>query len=328
MRAVRFDRFGPPEVLTVGGSPAPHAGPGEVRIAVRAAGVSPVDLALRAGTSPSSGRLPLPHIPGVDAAGVIDEVGADVTGFAAGDEVFGAVDVSRLGGAAAEFAVLAFWAAKPPSMSWEEAGAAGTSVETATRALDRLGVRAGTTLLVDGASGGVGSVAVQLAAARGARVIGTGRPDSHAFIAALGAVPIAYGPGLAERVRPLVAGGIDLALDVAGAGSLRELVTITGAPESVLTIADFSGPRLGVGVSRGELGGEPDGRHGLPLAAALSAEGRFRVPVRAVFPMDRAAEAHAAAARGPQRGKVVLAAPPAHGSGRRPSSEPRTRGRG
>lgn len=313
MSAVRFDRFGPPEVLTVGGFPAPHAGPGEVRIAVRAAGVAPVDLALRAGASPSSARLPLPHVPGVDAAGVIDEVGADVTGFAAGDEVFGAVDVSRLGGAAAEFAVLAFWAAKPPSMSWEEAGAAATSVETATRALDRLEVSAGRTLLVDGASGGVGSVAVQLAVARGARVIGTGRPENHAFIAGLGAVPVAYGPGLAERVRDLVPGGIDLALDVAGAGSLRDLITITGAPASVLTIADFTGPKLGVGISRGELGGEPGGRHGLALAAELSAQGRFRVPVREVFPMDRAAEAHAAAERGPRRGKVVLAAPPAHG---------------
>ncbi|GIH60693.1 oxidoreductase [Microbispora siamensis] len=313
MFAVQFDRFGPPEVLMVGGFPEPHAGPGEVRVRVRAAGVAPVDLALRSGTSPSSGRLPLPHIPGVDAAGVIDEVGADVTGFATGDEVFGAVDVSRLGGAAAEFAVLAFWAAKPPSMSWEEAGAAGTSVETATRALDRLGVRVGTTLLVDGASGGVGSVAVQLAAARGARVIGTGRPENHAFIARLGAVPVSYGPGLAERVRALVAGGIDLALDIAGAGSLRELIAITGTPASVLTIADFTGPELGVGISLGELGGEPDGRHGLALAAALSEEGRFRVPVRAVFPMARAAEAHAAAARGPRQGKVVLAAPPADG---------------
>ncbi|MEU8172524.1 NADP-dependent oxidoreductase [Microbispora hainanensis] len=313
MSAVRFDRFGPPEVLTVGRFPAPHAGPGEVRIAVRAAGIAPVDLALRAGTSPSSARLPLPHIPGVDAAGVIDEVGADVTGFAAGDEVFGAVDVSRLGGATAEFAVLAFWAAKPPSMSWEEAGAAGTSVETATRALDRLGVGAGTTLLIDGASGGVGSVAVQLAVARGARVIGTGRPENHAFIAEIGAVPVAYGPGLAGRVRAAAPGGVDLALDVAGAGSLRDLVAITGAPESVLTIADFTGPELGVAVSRGELGGEPDGRHGLAIAAALSAQGRFRVPVRVVFPMDRAAEAHAAAARGPRRGKVVLTDPPARG---------------
>ena len=97
MFAVQFDRFGPPEVLAVGTAADPHPGPGEVRIAVAAAGVSPVDLALRAGTSPSRDKLALPHIPGVDAAGVIDEVGRGVTGVGAGDQVFGSVDVARLG---------------------------------------------------------------------------------------------------------------------------------------------------------------------------------------------------------------------------------------
>jgi NADPH:quinone reductase-like Zn-dependent oxidoreductase len=305
MFAVQFDRFGPPEVLTVGPFPEPHPGPDEVRITVRAAGISPVDLALRGG---SNERLPLPHVPGVDAAGVIDEVGADVTGFAAGDEVFGAVAVSRLGGASAEFAVLRFWSLKPPSMSWEEAGAAGTSIETATRALDTLDVRPGTTLLIDGATGGVGSAAVQLAIARGARVIGTGRPESRTFLAELGAIPATYGPGLGDRVRALGIEGVDLALDVAGAGSLPELIALTGAPTSVLTIADFTGPGLGVRLSRGELGGEPDGRHGLARSATLSVEGRFRVPVQEVFPMTRAAKAHEAAARGPRQGKLALTA--------------------
>lgn len=308
MFAVQFDRFGPPEVLTVGPLPEPHAGSDEVRIRVRAAGVSPVDLALRAGLSPSSERITFPHVPGVDAAGVIDEVGADVTGFAVGGEVFGAVDVSRLGGASAEFAVLRFWARKPSSMSWAEAGAAGTSIETAARALDRLDTRAGTTLLVDGATGGVGSVAVQLAIARGARVIGTGRPESQTFIAGLGAIPVTYGHGLAERVRALDIERVDLALDVAGAGSLPELIAITGTAASVLTIADFTGPELGVSLSLGEFAGEPDGRHGLTLAAALSEERRFRVPVQEVFPMTQAAKAHAVAARGPRQGKIALTA--------------------
>lgn len=308
MFAVHFDRFGPPDVLTVGTLPEPHAGPGQVRVRVRAAGVSPVDLALRAGRSPSSERLALPHIPGVDAAGVIDEIGTGVTGQAIGDDVFGVVEVARLGGASAEFAVLAYWEAKPPSLSWTEAGAAGTSVETATRALDVLGVREGTTLLIDGAAGGVGGVAVQLAAARGARVIGTGRPESAAFLTGLGALPVAYGPGLPERVRALGVERVDLALDVAGSGSLPELVSITGTPSSVLTLADFTGPELGVRVSVGELGGEPGGRHGLAVAAALSGEGRFRVPVREAYPMTRATAAHSAAARGPRHGKIALTA--------------------
>jgi NADPH:quinone reductase-like Zn-dependent oxidoreductase len=309
--AVQFDRFGPPDVLTLGTHPVPHPGPNEVRIAVKAAGVTPVDLALRAGLTPASQRITLPHIPGVDAAGVIDEIGANVTGFAISDEVFGAVDVARLGGASAEFAVLRFWARKPPSMPWAQAGAAGTSIETATRALDALAVHAESTLLIDGAAGGVGSVAVQLAIARGARVVGTARAENHAFIAELGAIPVTYGPGLPERVRALGVGRVDLALHIAGADALPELVAITGTAASVLTIADFSGPEQGVRLSLGELGGQPDGRHGLPQAAALYEEGRFRVPIQHEFPMAQAAEAHAAAAQGqgPRRGKIALVGP-------------------
>jgi NADPH:quinone reductase-like Zn-dependent oxidoreductase len=290
--AARFERFGPPEVLSVGSLPEPHAGPGEVRIRVRAAGVSPVDLAIRAGKSRSP--IALPHIPGVDAAGIVDE------GPGIGDEVFGAVDVARLGGASAEFAVLAFWTAKPPSMPWEQAGGAASGVETATRALDLLDVGEGSTLLIDGASGGVGSLAVVLALARGARVIGTGAPENREFLAGLGAIPIEYGPGLRERVSIPV----DAALDVAGKGSLPELIELTGTPSTVVTLADFSGPEHGVRVSVGALGGQPDGRHGLAHAAALFEEGRFRVPVQAVFPLAEAATAHAVT--GPRRGKIVL----------------------
>jgi NADPH:quinone reductase-like Zn-dependent oxidoreductase len=306
MFAVQFDHFGPPGVLGVGTRTEPHAGRGEIRIQVAAAGVSPVDLALRAGLSPSSEKLVLPHVPGVDAAGVIDEIGEGAEGIAAGGEVFGSVDIARLGGASAQYAVLAFWAAKPSSMPWVEAGAAGASVETATRALDALGVRAGMTLLVDGAAGGVGSIAVQLASARGARVIGTARPDSHDFLVGLGVVPVAYGPGLAERVLDLGLGQPDLALDVAGAGSLEDLIAVTGDAGTVITLADFTGPARGVRLSRGQYAGEPDGRHGLAIAAELSSQGRFRVPVQDVFPAARAGEAHARAAQGPRRGKVVL----------------------
>lgn len=305
MFAVQFDRFGPPDVLTVGPFPEPHAGTGQVRVRVRAAGVSPVDVALRAGQSPSSATLALPHVPGVDAAGVVDEVGDGVTGVAIGDEVFGSVDISRLGGATAEFAVLSFWAAKPASMPWEEAGATGTSVETATRVLDVLDPKPGTTLLVDGAAGGVGSVAVQLAVARGARVIGTGRPENQAFIAGLGAIPTTYGPRLPERVRAL--GPVGLAFHVSGKDSLTELIAITGTAAAVVTIADFTGPKVGVRLSLGEFGGQPDGRHGLAAAAELSSQGRFRLPLQHVFPMAQAAEAHASAEQqGPRQGKIAL----------------------
>ncbi|MCR6488059.1 NADP-dependent oxidoreductase [Amycolatopsis sp. OK19-0408] len=293
MFAVRFERFGPPEVLARGELPEPHASPGQVRIRVRTAGVSPVDLAIRAGKS----RISLPHIPGVDAAGVVDEAGP---GAAVGDEIFGAVDVARLGGATAEFAVLAFWAAKPPAMPWAQAGAAASGIETATRALDLLDVREGMTVLVDGASGGVGSLAVGLALARGARVIGTAAPGNQEFVESLGATPVPYGTGFLSRVGP-----VDAALDVAGKGSLPALIEVTGRPSAVVTLADFNGPAHGVRVSVGELGGEPDGRHGLAAAADLFTAGRFRVPVEAVF--TDAAAAHRAAESGPRRGKIVVA---------------------
>ncbi|GAA2356524.1 NADP-dependent oxidoreductase [Dactylosporangium salmoneum] len=297
MRAVRYERIGGPEVLGVGEMEEPHAGPGEVRVRVRAAGISPVDVNLRAGHSPSAAGLRLPHVPGVDAAGVVDEVGegADAS---EGDEVFGYVDVARLGGATAQYAVLRRWSARPASMPWAEAGAAGTGIETATRALDRLGVTAGATLLIDGAAGGVGSIAVQLAVARGARVLGTARPESHDFLAALGATPV---PRL-----PTSLGPVDLALDVAGAGSLPELIRLTGTPAGVLTIADFSGPALGVPVSVGALGGEPEGTHGLAAAAVLHEQGLFRVPIQQVYAMSAAPQAHADFETGPRRGKLVI----------------------
>ena len=306
MFAVQFDRFGGPEVLHLGEAETPRPPAGQIRVRVRAAGVSPVDAGLRSGGTPLSARLSLPHIPGVDAAGVVDALGDGVDGVAVGDDVFGVVDVAALGGATAEFAVLRMWAHKPAAMSWSQAGAAGSSAETATRALDLLDLRPGMTLLVDGAAGGVGSVAVQLAAARGVHVIGTARTGNHAFLRQLGATPITYGPGLRDRIAALGRARVDRALDVAGAGSLTELLAVTGDPAAVVTLADFSASEHGVRLSMGTMAGEPDGRHGLHAAARLSREGRFTMPVEADFPFAKAADAHEAVQRGSRRGKIVL----------------------
>ncbi|MES2170527.1 MAG: NADP-dependent oxidoreductase [Actinomycetota bacterium] len=301
MFAVAFDHFGGPEVLALTERPEPHAADGRLRIRVLASGVAPVDLGLRSGGTPMSKTLALPHIPGVDAAGIVDEIGAGASGAAIGDEVFGTVDIRTLGGANAEFAVLANWAVRPSAFPWEQAGAAGSSVETATRVLDLLDLRAGMTLLIDGAAGGVGSVAVQLAVARGVRVIGTASAVNHEFLASLGAEPTTYGPGLASRV-----GHVDRALHVSGAGSLPQLVDLTGSADTVVTIADYTAAGLGVRMSGGELAGQPSGWHGLAAAADLAAAGRFRVPVQAVFPFSRASEAHTLASSGPRQGKIAL----------------------
>ncbi len=245
MKAAQFSRFGGPEVLEIVDLPDPHAGPGQVRIAVRAAGVNPSDWKKRAGLMDEE----LPQTMGYEAAGVVDELGAGVSDVALGDPVFG---FSADGAAQAELAVLSYYAPVPPSLGFAGAAALPAAIETATRALDQLGVAAGSTLLINGASGTVGSAAVQLAVARGARVIGTAGPANHDYLRSLGAEPVAYGKGLVERVRRLAPGGVDLALDVAGSGVLPELIGLAGGPERVVTIADFGGAlEHGVRFSRG-----------------------------------------------------------------------------
>ena len=308
MFALKYDRFGGPEVLSIGPMPEPHAVHGEVRIRVRAAGVAPADALLRSGhlrPEPPSGW---PHIPGVDAAGVVDEIGPDpAREVAIGDEVFGAVDVMRrLGGASAEFAVLQHWATRPAQMSWEQAGGAATSIETATRALNALEVRAESTLLVDGGAGAVGSTTVQLARARGATVIATASSPHHRVLAELGAEPTEYGHGLTRRVAALAPHGVDAALDAAGCGSLPDLIEITGDPTRIVTIADTTAARHGVRFSHsGPAGGTP-GWPGLDHAAQLAESGHLHILVRDAIPLEDGARAHHQVATGHGRGKLVL----------------------
>ncbi|MFF1376145.1 NADP-dependent oxidoreductase [Streptomyces sp. NPDC058308] len=307
MRALTFSEYGPASVLEVTEVPEPHAGPGRIRVGVRASGLTPADCRLRSGGFRDMAPLRLPHVLGMDAAGVVDEVGAGVTGVRPGDEVFGIVDVAELGGANAEYAVLAAWTPKPEALSWEQAGGAAGNVETATRVLDRLKVRTGTTLLIEGAAGGVGTVAVQLAVARGATVIGTAGAHNHEFVAGLGATPTTYGPGLGERVAALAPGGVDAVLDCAGSGSLPDLVDLAGSPDRVVTIADMNAAKYGVHQSRSAgPGADQQAVEGLAVAAALARVGRFAVPVAAAFAIENAAAAHRLSETGHTRGKIVL----------------------
>lgn len=297
MKAARFRRFGGPEVLEIVELPDPHPGPGQVRIAVRAAGVNASDWKKRQGLMDPE----LPQTLGHEAAGVVDELGEGVTDVAVGDRVFG---VTELPTAQAELTVLDYFAPVPPSLGFAEAAALPAAVETATRALDQLGVGRGSTLLVNGASGSVGSAAVQLAVARGARVIGTAGPPNHEYLRALGAEPVAYGAGFVERVRGLAPEGVDLALDVAGSGVLPELIGLAGGPEHVVTVADFAGAREhGVLFSRGDAG---RALHALGEIGALVEAGRFSLRVARTFPLAEVAEAHRAGEAGGVQGKLVL----------------------
>src|SRR6201996_5412961 len=297
MKAARFSQFGGPEVLQLVALDDPHPDPGEVRITVRAAGVNASDWKKRQGLMDPE----LPQTLGYEAAGVVDELGAGVTDVALGDRVFG---LSAAGAAQAELAVLSYYAPIPPSLSFAEAAALPSAVETAWRSLDQLGVRGGRTLLINGASGSVGSAAVQLAVARGARVIGTASPANHEYLRSLGAEPVAYGGGLAGRGRAPAPGGADLALDVAGSGVLPELIELAGGPEHVVTVADFAGAQeYGVRFSRGD-----DGRalYALNGIGELIESGRFSVPAVQTFPLADIADAHRVSENGHVRGKLVL----------------------
>ncbi|WP_327000090.1 NADP-dependent oxidoreductase [Dactylosporangium sp. NBC_01737] len=314
MRAVQFSQYGPPGVMHVAEVEEPHAGPGTIRVAVRASGLSVGETLVRSGALRDVVPTTLPYRTGFDAAGVVDEVGAGVTGVSAGDAVFGMTGtITR--GANAEYAVLTAWAPRPAGWSWEEAGGAAGSVETGTRVLDRLGVGAGHTVLVQGATGGVGAVAVQLAVARGATVIGTAGEHNHDLLRSLGARPTTYGPGLVERVRALAPGGVDAVFDCAR-GALPDLIAVAGDPGRVVTIADFAAASHGVHLSHSApaddsgttAGASADALavHGLGIATGLAAQGRLRVPVAAVFPFAEAAAAHELAGRHHAPGKIVL----------------------
>jgi len=297
MKAARFSRFGGPEVLEIVDLQDPHPGPGEVRIVVRAAGVNPSDWKKRQGLMDDE----LPQTLGHEAAGVVDELGPGVTGVAVGDHVFG---VTADEGAQAELAVLVAFAPVPETLDFAHAAALPAAIETATRALDELGVGAGDTVLINGASGSVGSAAVQFAVARGASVIGTASLANHEYLRTLGAEPVLYGDGLVERVRELAPEGVSRALDAAGGGALPALIELAGGADNVVTIADFLGAREhGVRFSRGDAG---RALHVLGEIGVLIDSGKFSLPVARTFPLEEIAEAHRVSEAGGVRGKLVL----------------------
>jgi NADPH:quinone reductase-like Zn-dependent oxidoreductase len=295
MKAVRYAAYGGPEVLRLVEVDEPHAGPGQVRIAVRAAGVNGIDWKLRSGMLGTAG--PLPAGSGIDAAGVVDEVGDGVDGIAIGDAVFGSGAQTY-----AEYAVLSSWAAKPSGLSFDEAAGYPVPAETAIRILGQVGIKNGETLLVSGASGGVGSAVVQIARERGITVIGIAGPSSQDYLRIFGAIGVVYGDGLAGRVRAVAPDGIDAALDIAGSGVIPELIELTGDPFKVLSIADFSAPEHGAQVSTTPT----DTAAALAEVARLFREGAFGIPVSQAFPLAEAGQAQQASAAGHATGRVIL----------------------
>lgn len=303
--------FGGPEVLSVVDEPAPEPGPGEVRIAVRAAGVNPIDYKAYSGafgTDPSS----LPMRLGAEAAGVVTAVGPDAVGPAGPISVGDEVIVYRAGGAYAANLVVAATEVipKPAALSWEQAGGLLLTGATAVHALETAGVGAGDTVLISGGSGGVGLFAVQLAAARGATVIATASPAKHDLLREFGALPVAYGSGLAARVRAAAPRGVDAALDLVGTDEAVDTSLELVADRSrIVSIAAFGRAADGIRLIGGGPGADPGteirANARIPLADAAAA-GRLRVIVARTYPLAEVAQAHRDIMAGHTTGKLVL----------------------
>ncbi|MEU2629042.1 NADP-dependent oxidoreductase [Kitasatospora sp. NPDC007106] len=297
-RAITFSEYGAPEVLRLSEVDPPEPGPGQVRIRVRAASVNPFDLKIRSGRMAADAPVSFPVVPGLDAAGVVDAVGENA-GAAVGDEVLG----STAGGSYAEYALLDRPVAKPPALSWEAAASLVTVGRTAHRVLEQLGVQEGQTLLVHGAGGSVGIIAVQLAAARGITVVGTAGEQDVERVTAMGARVVRYGDGWVGRVTAAAPQGVDFVLDASGAGVLADSVALTGDAGRVITIADTAAAEHGVRFSAGTSG---QGEESVPELALLAARGKLTVPIWRTYPLAEAARAHTDLEARRNRGKAVL----------------------
>ncbi|MFI6419692.1 NADP-dependent oxidoreductase [Streptomyces sp. NPDC050842] len=307
MEAIVYEEFGGPEVLRhATGVAVPEPGPGEVRVKVAAVGVNPVDWKRRYGWVEEFYPTTFPAVPGLEFAGTVDALGAGVTDLAVGDEVLGWTKT----GSYAEYAIAGTVAPKPAELSWEAAASLPVAGETAQRVLDLIGVREGETLFLHGAAGVVGSVAVQLAVAAGITVVGSASESNHAYLRELGAIPVAYGDGLAERVRAAAPGGVDAVFDAAGHGVLPVAIELLGGEgtarkERIATIAATDAAEHGIAFSG--VTGAPDAvRAALTAQARQAVEGTLAVRLADTLPLKEAARAQELSESGHVRGKLVL----------------------
>ncbi|MGW3294731.1 NADP-dependent oxidoreductase [Streptomyces xiamenensis] len=315
MKALQFDRFGSPDVIVLRDVPQPEPGPGQIRIAVRACGLTPADWHVVDGLLADQ-LPPLPRGLGFEVAGTVDALGEGVTGVGIGDRVFGPAALDGPTAGAAEYALMAAWARIPEGVTAEQAAAVPMAAETAWRALDDLGVRPGELLLVHGAGTTVGEAAVRLALHRGIRVIATAGPARAAALEEIGAQVTGYGDGMTERVAALAGGRVNRALDATptggridrpdqagpAGGSLPALIDLTGDPDRVTTVSDFAaaaelGTRVTQITMRYELMDE---------FARLAGEGVLVISVARTYPLDQIQEAAGLSRSRRPGGKLML----------------------
>ncbi|MCU1665370.1 MAG: NADPH:quinone reductase [Pseudonocardia sp.] len=302
-RAVRFDRYGPVEVLQVAEVEPPTPAAGEVLVEVVSAGINPGEIAIREGLLHAQWPARFPSGQGSDFAGRVVEVGAGVEGVAVDDEVLGFTD-NRASQADLVVAAAGHITGKPDSVGWDQAGALKIAGTTAYAAVRVVAPQLGETVVVSGAAGGVGTLAVQLARRTGANVIGIAGASNSDWLRSIGVEPVTYGDGLAERLRAVAPQGIDAFIDTFGGGYVDLAVEAGVAPDRVETIIDFAAAeRLG---AQAVGGAEASTAAVLAELAGLLAAGELTVPIAATYPLDKVREAYTELAKRHTRGKIVL----------------------
>jgi NADPH:quinone reductase-like Zn-dependent oxidoreductase len=303
-RAVRFDQYGDVDVLNVVDIERPIPGPGEVLVRVKAAGINPGEASIRKGLMDELWPATFPSGEGSDFAGVVEEVGSDVDGVHVGDEVIGWTD-ERASHAELVVAPAEHLTPKPPGVSWEAAGALFVAGTTAYAAVRAVGASAGDTVVVSGAAGGVGSLAVQLVVLAGATVIGLAGESNHQWLLEHGAIPVAYGDGVGARIREVTDDRVDAFIDTFGGGYVQLAVEELGvAPERIDTIIDWDAAQRYGTKMEGTAAAASAGV--LAELAHLIDEGRLEVPIARVYALDDVRDAYREVEQRHTRGKIVL----------------------
>ncbi|MEV4360385.1 NADP-dependent oxidoreductase [Nonomuraea sp. NPDC004186] len=303
MKAVRFHEYGGIDVLRVEEVERPVPGPGQVLVEVRAAGIQPGEVMIRQGARHERWPATFPSGQGSDLAGLVVEVGPEVRGVAVGDEVLG---FTHKRASHAEFVVVddVQLTPRPKGLSWEVAGSLYVAGTTAYATVFAVDPGPGDTVVVSGAAGGVGSLAVQLARRRGATVIGLASEPNHAWLKDRGVVPIAYGEGVAERIREACGGKVDAFIDTFGDGYVELAVELGVRPERINTICDWQ--------AAAKVGARTDGEGAAACAvvvgelARLAARGELEVPIARTYPLEQVRDAYRELEQRHTHGKIVL----------------------
>lgn len=302
-RAVKFDRYGGIDVLHIENIAVPEPGKRQVLVRVRAAGINPGEAAIREGLMAKRWPAHFPSGQGSDFAGVVEKVGPGVKNFAQGEEVIGFTD-DRASQAEFVLAETAHLIRKPPHVSWDQAGALFVAGTTAYAAVKAVSLKKGDVLVISGAAGGVGSIALQLALREGARVIGLASREHHAWITAKGAIPITHGEGMTERIMAAADAPIDAFIDTYGHGYVELALELGVHPNRIDTIIDFPAAEK----YKVRTDGNAEGANAAVLTelAALIEKGYLEIPIERVFPLSRVQDAYRQLERRHTHGKIVL----------------------